>query len=68
VRITVKPPIIPAGREQHKAGNKGGGGGKKRGVLAQGRPDMTGFRVISRDGEEKRKICVELGYDVQGTE
>jgi len=29
---------------------------------------MTGFRVISRDGEEKGKICVEVGYDVQRTE
>ena len=29
-------------------------------------PDMTRFRVISRDGEERRKFCVELGYDVLG--
>ena len=52
----MKPPIIPACREC-KAGNKGGR--KRRGVLAQGQPDMKGFRVISRDGE-RGEICVEL--------
>jgi len=33
------------------------GDGKRRRALAQGRSGMTGFRVISHDGEEKRMIC-----------
>jgi len=44
----VKPRIIPAGREEYKAGNKGGR--RERGVLAQWRLDLTVFGVISRDG------------------
>ena len=60
----MKPTIIPAGREEHKAGIKGrmerGGG-----VLAQGADRHSRLdRVISHDGEDKRKICVELGYGV----
>jgi len=44
------------------------GGWEEGRGLGTGRPDMTGFRVISHDGEERGKICVELGYDVQRTE
>ena len=43
------------------------GGGERRGVLAPWWPEMTGFRVVSRHGEGKGKICVELAYGVQRT-
>jgi len=58
--------MVPPGRRPRKARNRGDG--KRRGVLAQGWPGMTGFRVISRDEQRGRKFCVGLGYDVQRTE
>ena len=55
---TVKPPIIPAGREWRKAGNKG-------------RMEIGGVswqRGGSHGGQENGNICVELGYKLQRTE
>jgi len=57
----VKPPIIPAGREYCSTRLEIKGGWKEERGLGTGRLDMTDFQVISRDGQEKRKFCIELG-------
>jgi len=45
------------------------GGWEEERALSTGPPDMADFRMIFRDGEKKRKSCVELGYyDAQRTE
>ena len=50
-------------------GWKQGGDGNRRGVLAEGGARHNWLnRVISHDGEENGKICVELGYKLQRTE
>ena len=58
VGITVKPPIIPGGREQQKAGNNGrmetGGVPWQRGARHNRLNRVTFFYA----GEENRNICV----------